>query len=116
MWPDEQKTCLNLENTDQETVNVTLLGEQQDICKNAGKFFTDNIFNYLCLKLKQFSSCRLKLISCFYVETGKRYLLHDMKVSNQEFKGNSLANLDITVSTTVQVQFIYFVATLPKIN
>ena len=111
MWPDEQEICLILENTDQETVHVTLWREQQDICKNVGKFFTAKILNYLGLKLRQFLSCRMKLINSFYVVTGKRYWLHDLKVGYQDFKGNSLANLDGTASTTVHLQFIYFLTT-----
>ena len=111
MWPDEQKNCPILDNTDQETVSVTLWREQQDTCKNVGKFFTEKIFNYLGLKLKKFLSCRLKLINSFYVETRKRCWLHDLKVGSQDFKGNSLENFYGIVSTSVQVQFIDFVNT-----
>ena len=40
MWADERKTSLIIENTEQQTVRVSLWNEQQEICKNVGKNFT----------------------------------------------------------------------------
>ena len=37
MSPDEQKTSLIIENTDQETVCLTLWREQKNICRSVGK-------------------------------------------------------------------------------
>ena len=40
----------------------------------------------------------------FKIETGKKYWLWDLKVGNQDFKGKSLANIDGTSSTIVEVR------------
>ena len=41
-----------------------------------------------------------------YLEIGKKYWLWDLKVGNQDFKGYSLANLDGTACTVVEVIYI----------
>ena len=40
MWPDDKKTSLIIENTEQDTVRVSLWKEQQEMCKNVGNNFT----------------------------------------------------------------------------
>ena len=47
MWPDEQKTSLIIENTDQETVCVTLWREQKSICGTVGKYLTTVVLDKL---------------------------------------------------------------------
>ena len=37
MWADERKTSLIIENTEQQTLRVSLWNKQQEICKNIGK-------------------------------------------------------------------------------
>ena len=44
----------------------------------------------------------------FKIETGKKYWLQDLKVGNQDFKGKSLANIDATSSTIVEVRNLYY--------
>ena len=39
MWADERKTSLIIENTEQQTVRVSLWNEQQEMSKNVGKNF-----------------------------------------------------------------------------
>ena len=70
----------------------------------------------LCLKEIFVFVFLMKLTIFFCIETGKKYWLHDLKVGNQDFKGTSLANLNGTASTIVQVLFIQFVSTMTQTN
>ena len=49
MWPDEQKTSLIIENTDQETVRVTLWREQKSLCRTFGKYLTTVVLDKMKL-------------------------------------------------------------------
>ena len=70
----------------------------------------------LCLKEIFVSVFLIKLNNFFCIETGKKYWLYDLKFGNQDFKGTSLANLNGTASTIVQVLFIQFVSTMTQTN
>ena len=49
MWPDEQKTSLIIENTNQETVCVTLWREQKNLCRTVGKYLTTVVLDKMKL-------------------------------------------------------------------
>lgn len=49
MWPDEQKTSLIIENTNQETVCVNLWREQKNLCRTVGKYLTTVVLDKMKL-------------------------------------------------------------------